>query len=664
LGRFSEIAAKVTQDPAPKEVAKRIDRGTTAMERYLPTWVEALAFFDNDQYVERSAVHPTGVDRLETREGGTKARYQLRNVFNRYTPKLLEECAMLASRTPGFECVPMNGDPSAQHGARLGEKALLGAYELLELDTEMLDLLIHAANCGAAWLWPYWNPGMGAVLDYKDGKEVRNGELACWRLQQDELLWEPSVNFDDSHWLCIRKAQPVDFVTSQSGYRGPKQLKPDAVNSLIERRERGGDADLVFVYHYLEKPSEAHQRGRWLTLANGQQIDDQRDWPCRAPNGQAQDAIHRLSWIRRPHRHRDMGVGELMVDPQRSYSRTRNQVLEWKNLVLNPQLLAPVGSITEAPTKQPGKVVFYRPIGGREPRWREVPDIPASYFEVMRQSIADLDEIIGSNFPGDTEGAAHVQALNEREVSRRGLVVRSQARFWGNLGYHLLYLMQQNYDDPRFMPLQGRFGVSLLEGFRGQELTGIRSVRVSAASIEPRTRASVEAKIAMYAQNKWIEPHQAMAAMQGGTAEKLIDDFELDIARQSREIEQIIRVGEQPAPEMPEVDPEYALAMLQEHIVTTIPQVEVDVDNHRVHVDVLKQYMKTRDYELLDDVVKGALRMHLIQHQQALQIQLQQEMAITTGMAEGMGTANAAVPAGQKPLPSQPSLGSQAEGLR
>jgi hypothetical protein len=269
LGRFSEIAAKVTQDPAPKEVAKRIDRGTTAMERYLPTWVEALAFFDNDQYVERSAVHPTGVDRLETREGGTKARYQLRNVFNRYTPKLLEECAMLASRTPGFECVPMNGDPSAQHGARLGEKALLGAYELLELDTEMLDLLIHAANCGAAWLWPYWNPGMGAVLDYKDGKEVRARLLAAatgraavgaiGQLRRQPLALYPqgaagrlrhvAVGLPRAEAAQARRRQLADRAARTRRRRGPRVRVPlprealggAPARALADARERPAD---------------------------------------------------------------------------------------------------------------------------------------------------------------------------------------------------------------------------------------------------------------------------------------------------------------------------------------------------------------------------------------------------------------------------------------
>lgn len=653
-------------------VVARVEDGVKAMERYRPTWHEALAFFDNDQYVEQSAV--TGqLDRVETRNGSdAKPRFRIRSTRNRYTSKLISECSLLIGRIPGYEVTPNNSDPRATNGANLGEKALLGLHDSLQLDRVAIDTLIHAANCGSGYTWPYWNGKEGPFVGTTDeGEHVQMGSVGVWKLRQDEVIWEDGVEFAESQWYCVRKAQPVEAVKARAGYIGPQDLKPDAESTLMEARQGQGDKNLVFVHHYLEKPTPQLPRGRWVVFANNQVIERGGDWPCiDEMTGEAIPVLHQMSWIRRAHRHRDMGPGEMLVELQRDYNRTVSQIAEWQQLVLQPQVFAPLGSLLDEYTNEAGAVFEYRPIGGLKPEWRQTPDIPIGLFQQLDRIVADMEEIVagGPGFPADTESASHVQELNAREEGRRALVVKELARWWATMGRHILYLVQKHYEEPRLMRLQGRFGPDRTLSFKGSDIPNSLDVRVAEASITPQTRAAQEAKIMMFADKGWVEPHKAMAALSGGSAQRLIDEFELDINRQYREIEQMMELANAPAPELREdLPPEYQMALLQEHLSATSPYVE-EHDNHTIHMDVLKQWMKTRDFDEQPDVVKGIARLHYMQHQQADQAMLMQEMQRQSMMAAQAGMNNAGSPAAaggaQKVEPSRASAASHKEGFQ
>ena len=649
------------RDIDPKYL-KKVEAAETAMGAYEPRWREALAFFDSDQYVEVSAV--TGeLDRMETREGGSKPRWRSRLTRNRYTAKMTEEIALLASRVPAYEAQPVNGSPGPTAAARMGDKALLSLHDSLGLSGVTQETLVYAGNCGQGFTFPYWNGYSGKVLDVDvaTGAVTATGCMEIAVLAPWEVLYDGGSQFERSPFWCIRRARSVEEVREEYGLQ-EHELKPDAAG--IPGEKGGADKDLVFVYEWLTKPSDDHSDGEWLCWANGKELRDPEDYP-----GSHEDMVlHELAWIRRPHRHRPLGVGEQMVDIQRTYNRTINQIIAWQNHVLNPKMLAAKGQLLKDPTDKAGEVLEFRPMGMIEPKWQPVPDLPQGLFHQLDRCIADFEEICGRiTEHQDTNSASHVQALNEREQLRRGIVVKNLVKWYASQGMHLLRLAQEYWTDDQLLALQGRFGVSLIEGFKGAQLEGIKTVRVSEASVMPRTRASQEAKIMQFAQMGWIEPHQAMAALNAGTAEAIIDEYELDIARQYREIEEILKLGQQPLPdEIAEVareDPEAARQLIEQHLLEIAPHVE-EFDNHVVHMDILRQYMKTVDWEERTDAEKGILRGHYMLHDQAARQQAMEAQASIAEQGALKGRAGAAgIPQTMKGVASQPAMDSQKEGL-
>ena len=632
--------SSATLKPVPPEVLRRIHRGALAIAPYIPKWEEALAFYDNEQYAERSAV--TGdLQHVETREGDphAKPRWRQRLIRNRYTSAIQTEKAAMTSRTPYPECTAPSGDRRAINAAKLSQKALQSAYSYLGMRRVAADAMVYALNCGGGYVWPFFNPELGEfVLDHQPGEDpasaemMRTGEIDFWVLHPREVLWEPGETLAHSRWVAVRKARPVDVVIAADGYTGPKDLQPDALATSKERLAPDS-AELVYVYEYLERPSRKNPAGRWLTIANAKLIADEQIYPC---NTDVQ-VVHAIEDVVRPHRDRPMGRGEMALDIQRTWNRTWNQILQWKNLVLNPQMLAPKGSIRTPRTNEPGLVIEYRPMGGQAPQWIQVQDIPSSLFNVLNQCIEDFREVFGqSELPAGVESGAAVAGINERDATRRADFAANVADFYSTLLYHVLYLMQKHYTEPRMLQFKSRFGIESIPDFMGAQLMKGITVQVYPASFLPRTRAEQEAKIIMYAERGWLPPYQAMQALDAGTLDAVIDDFELDISKANREINQLEAMGRG------EGDG---------------PVFAGPADNHEVHKWVVGNWMKTEDFERQDPMVKQATLLHYQQHEAELkwlameQLQQQELSAAEHGLAGAAGEKS-----GTKPPPSLPSM--------
>lgn len=641
------LAPQETTDTSVRKaealVVKRLERAAKAARPFEPVWDEALAFYDNDQWVERSAVNGE-LQHVETREGDpfAKPRWRSRLTRNRYTPAIEAEKAAIAARVPVPECFAPSGNQEAINAALLSEKVCLSLYRKLRIKQLVLDAANYAFNCGAGYAWPFWNSNVGQFLqDPETGELVRTGEIEIWLLGPKAVGWEPGVKFENSRWYYVRKAQPVEEVKAREGYTGPADLKAD---TAADRRERGQDTtttDLVYVYHYLERPSKKHPAGRWMQIAGGYEIAQRADYPCT----EDVPVLHELADIRRDHRERPMGRGELMLDVQRTYNRTVNQIIAWKNLVLNPQLMAPKGAIRTPVTDQPGVVVEYRPIGGQAPFWREVPAIPESLFRTLDQCILDWQEITGQHqLPVGIESGSGVVAINERDQSRRAVFIENLATFYSGLFSHLLYLVQRHYTEPRLLEVKTRFGTESIQDFVGAKLMPGITVHVNPGSIEPRTRAAQEAKIIMYAERGWLPPHQVMAALNAGNADQIIDDFELDVAKAAREIQQLIAMGRGEG---------YG------------PVFAAPTDNHQVHKDVLGAWMKTEDFERQDEEVKMAAMWHWEQHSVELMLEQMQAAGEQLQAAQDKGMQGAAEGGtGDTNLTSLPGLEGTVRGLQ
>ena len=486
-------------------------------------------------------------------------------------------------------------------------------------------------------------------------------------LSGNEVTWEPGVDFRDSRWWLVEQAQPIADVLERPGFFG-KKLQPDANTSDL-KTDSPENNRMVLVSEYYERPSPKFPQGRTIIMANNRVIVDYRliapdattpfePYPLVTGDGEPVDEpiLHRVAWNPDLSGGRDLGLTWQLIDAQRTIQDVWNKLLEWKNRVLIPRLLAPRGANILPPGDEPGSVHYYDPSpNGDKPEWEQVPTTFAGpLFDMLGKMQDDMREIA---FDSDIQASANVaartvNAVMEQDTAKSGAFLSHVADTHAGLMRHCLQLVATHYSEQRKISIRGDFGAETISSFTGADLYGQIDVRVSAGSLEYLTRDQNTQRVFAYADKGWITPQQAMLAIDSGSSEGLSQSVELDVAKIDRIIQRIKDGTVMDMPTRPElrVD-EMSGQPITEQVPVYMPQ--DGVDDLDVWRRRLSDWMKTPDYESCRPEQQEQATMILQGIDHLLAVKQQREIAAQNAQAEQLGMKNAAKPQGAKPLPSQ-----------
>lgn len=657
----------------PPDVEARLKRGEESMSEGAPKRNECLRFARGRQYTwvdSQNVIREQETTSSYERRSG-KARHRVRSVRNYIFDHVAREVSGAMQRIPGYGIAPTSNAPRRVSAARWARKLLYYGYEAWGIRTARARAIRLAIVAQEGFVWPYFDNTVGPffetdVLDEEGqptGKKrvMGRGEIRCRVYGPNETFWEPGVRFEDSRWHAIKQARDIDEVMAQEGYVGGK-LEPDAqkaeTSDLDNAQER-----LVLETHYLERPSPRRPKGRWIVMANSKVIVNAQPYPCRDHEGKILDEpiLHQLYYEEDADSDRNLGLVEQLIPAQRQLNHAVSKIAEWVNLALNPQMLIINGKILSGKLNDvPGAQV--RVAGAGEVKWREIPPIPPELFKQKEEAIVDMARIAAQNdIPNQVESAKGIQFLTEKDAGRRNTFYTNLAAFDERLGRHCLYLAQRHYTEPRLLQLRGEDGsLEPVGDFLGAQILGEVDVRVSPESVEPVTREVIEQKILAFADRGWISPHEAMAAINKGTAEGLVQSYERDIARANliiqkcREGPEVLFATPRRRPffgEDPGFDEETGEP--REYIPGWMPR---PFDNVAVQKDTVADFMKGSEYEDLDPPSQEAMNAVYDSYLQLEAKHQAQEAAAQEMTAESLGMSNAARPSAPPPLPDQAPL--------
>lgn len=582
--------------------------------------------------------------------GGDQNRHRVRQTRNYIKPIVDEKVSAATSRVPAYEVLAATTDHEDYAAAALASKIALAGYTAWGLRQAVKDAVWYAVVADEGFLYPYWDgtigpfieetetsvdPETGEEIEIPTGRSVGVGDIKCRTFGGNEAYWEPGARFEDSRWHAFENARPIKALMDEEGYIGGKNLKADAKQRGVtegQNSKNTGGSELVIVTEYFERPCKQYPEGRHMTIANEQLIFPPADFPLRDETGAVVDEppFLRLAYTVDPDSDRDQGIVRHLLDAQRSLNDGENKIHEWIRLALQPQLLAAAGSITTPVTDAPGAIMEYDIIAGMAPpSWRPTPPIPGELFELRQRAENDMRAIAHANdMPASSiTSGQEANALIEQQALSWSSFLADLADVHGALMRRCLTLVQRYYTEERTMRYRGRVSWEDTGDFRGADIKGQTDVRVNVNSIEPRTRRSNEQKITNLAQMfpGYFTPEVIMSAMDGGNAEKLIDTYELDVARVAGVIKKI-RAGtlmdEPPRPVFPNEEfpnPE-AVPLVDEmgqpigqfvNAETGEPEsqflMEVPswmprpFDGVPVHKATMEDWMKSSDYEQLEE---------------------------------------------------------------
>lgn len=619
---------------------------------------ECLQFWQGNQYVYVSSENYLVKQNTVIGDLG-KPAHRIRRSWNLIQPIIEAKVSAATQRVPSYEVNASTIDPEDSSAARLATKVAVYGYDKWNLRKVLTKIITYSLVMGEGFAFPYFDPTVPPYIDQE--QMIGLGEVKVKVIGPNEVFWEPGVDFDDSNWHCIEQARPVHEVKYMPGYI-PGKLIPDAEPSkIVGSPVPAGQHDLVLVTEYLERPCPEYPRGRKLCFAGERLISEPEDYPCAIYPDFNRPVIHRLSYTTDPGSDRDRGLVSHLIDPQRAYNAANNKSLEWIQMALSPQVVVQPGVLgRQKVTDEPG-AVYQVPDPKNNFMWREIPPVPPELRMMKNDASQVMQQIAASNdIPQGIESARAITQITESQKSQWEAFIGKLAEFHSQLMSHCLILVQKHYTEKRLLKIRGAYGPENIEDFRGADLGDQTDVTVSPSSLMPRSQAATEARVRWFAEMGWITPQAAMAAVNGGSAEKLVQSYELDIAAAHRAVQRIKIGPEAVFSKPPRFDPDKINPM------TGTPGMEVpgwmprEFDNISVHMQVMEDWMKTTDYEnspqetqhIADLYYAGLKQIKRDKEQEAAQQQMQ--------MAEGLGMMNAGKPQGKKNMPNRPGADQQA----
>ena len=638
--------------PIPEDVQEKIGRGRKEMLRDASRRRLCQRFERGDTYWFLNdktilSEQPT----VTSANGGGKPPHRIRSKVNFIRPVIEAKVSAATQRVPSYDVSPSTNDPAKEGAARMSEAVAFYGYDkwrLRRVSIKVCKLAIGGGGDGFAL--PYFDPNVGPFTPV-DGEQVGAGEIKVLVLSGNEVFWETGCDFNDSPWHGVEQARPIDAVEQMPGFIKGLKLAPDATTSDIPTDREDRD-NLVMVTDFYERPCPKYPEGRVLHFAQGQLITDHRQtdptseypwepYPLRDHEGLVVDepVLHRLSYTVDPETDRDLGLTWQLIDVQRTLQDCWNKALEHKNRVLHPQMSAPVGSLIDRPDDVPGAVRYYRPIGGLKPEWETHPPVPDSLFRIFDLARTAMREIGADVNIDNTDAAARtLQQVIEQSNNRWQTFLGDLAEFHGRLMRHCLLLVARHYTEPRLLQIKGRNGPYSIEDFQGAQLMGQVDVTVLPGSLEVKSRTQIRDEVLAYADRGWVSPQVAMAAINGGNAEKLIQGFELDMARANRIIQAIVKGTVMDLGTWVTTDPISGESVEQPIYMPT------ESDNTDIWKTVFADFRKTEAYSALAPEMQEATNLiysGILAHEAAEQ---QRQMMAEAAKAAQLGMSNASRP--------------------
>jgi hypothetical protein len=637
-------------------LVQRVDELERQRELMARQWKLNLSFYKGKQYVfyNRTARR---IESLPTDEGD-KPRYRVRLVSNQIAPNTQSLLSRLVKSKPQFYAAPGQASYEAQKASQVAENLLEYWWDAFHLTSKREEAMMWSIICGNGFWKISWDDKQGdgmKVMMSPDGqpivdpivkyyfeknledmgieteefeKRIYQGDIRVDVLSPfDVLLDDAAQVFEDCKFaFCIHP-----LTSEEIRDRYGVSLKPNAVNRYPDETLPGGfmgaesktKDNVRVVYYGYFLPGGKYPEGRFVVFTkNPSIILYDAPWPYPF----TELPLIKFPGMRVPGQLWDSSVVEQAIPLQKELNRTLSQMIEYKNLTLKPQMLAPVGSLRQRITDEPGAIFEYNPVAGKVPESIPIPSLPTYVFEhlqdlgVRLKDTFGLNEIMEGSVPPNVEAGVAIDLLQEAATDRLAPQIMLMEKSLERAGNLMLQLAQEYYQEPRTMIITGSGSKPKIERFEDADLIKGVTVKVEAGSGLPRTRAGRQARVMQMLQMGILSPTKAYKYMDMADFKGVQMQFEADEEQAMREHDKLMdgqTINEQAAKQAQEalmmqmmenpdapIDPQ----MLQQSVEAGLQPLAFE--NKSVHLEAHAAYMKSSEFESLPSEIKDQFYKH------------------------------------------------------
>lgn len=628
-------------------------------QKFERQWAINLAFISGRQNVQFFGGNTVQAGRLFTPPAPS---YVSKRVINRLRPVLRTEMARILSNKPNASVVPASSEDEDLFAAQAGEQVWESIYAGKKLLKNFSRAAFWLVACGTSFTKVWWDP-QGYDCVTKMPGTIQYAPVSPFHLYVPDLM-EPEI--ENQAYIFNVYSKPVGWVNAQYGINATPTVQSTndpLENAMFVYGTNDAKPDSSLVLEVWLKPN-AHPlfpQGGYFVVVDDKIVDirleqfyNHKEYPFIKWENIPTGAFYTES------------VFTDLLDPQREYNRTRNQLTEAKNRMSKPQLVAPKGSITASRiTTEPGQIIEYMP-GLPPPQPLPLQNVPAYVLQELQNILVDIEDISSQHAVsrgGTSAGVTAATAINfmqERDDALMTTTYQSIEDGWEKIAKQTLSHVVQFWDVKRTVTVTGVDGSFDAVSLKGTELQSGTDIRMEAGSALPVSKAAKQALLMDIMKFGWIDPMKGLELMEMGGVDKLYNDIKIDEQQAQREnlrmrrldINEIMQYTQQVQETNNQIsqtqeqifsgqEPEFqaeptALTTGAAPAEVAIPGAETDPntgvplampanivpvnswDNHQIHIDVHNRFRKSQAYELLSDEVKMQFEYHVQMHQQAL----------------------------------------------
>lgn len=569
-----------------------------------------------------------------------------------------------------WSVIPNTPDQQDQEGARVGQHLLDYAWEYLDIQRKRLEINLWLDTCGNAFLYTGWNMEAGETRRYYTDplsgqplapqqmrpearqfveslgayEDKADGDWDCEVIDPFNVFFNPRFrDFKKMPWVLVRRTMSIEEVwdryPKRAGGIPPEQTKrrggglyAERLATLTHRPGMGlaginADESAIQVDEFWCPPSKRCPEGLYI-IAAGDHILESGPHPLVEKGLDIRFPLVPFQNLGMPGRFHAMSTVEHLIGPQREYNRSRQQVIQHRDVLSVPQWLSPIGSLAKGARRNEfGDIWEYNPRVGKPelvnpPNLGDAQIVSGTQAQQDMQIIASFSEASLGQMPQGARSGNAVAMLQERDQLAIGGTVMLSEQSWQAVGTNLLKLAWGYMELPRAIAIYGESRQSDLKYYKGKDLNGNTRVWIKPGSMTPKSKAATSELLIQLMQHGAINPMDPrekrliLETLDVGGRDRL---FAIqDAARRRARIENMMFAKPDPSPQF------------------AFPDVTI-WDDHQAHYETHLEFLYTDEYEMLDPMLKLMFQAHVNKHIGAIAQALEAQMTLGGMGAGGAG---------------------------
>lgn len=601
-------------------------------------WYLNMAFFYGRQNVQwiSSATSVSGY-KLYTPPAPP---WRVRLVINKVRSIIRTELAKVTSQKPMFTVVPATSEEEDYIAAKAAEQIFKSLYQTKKLQRVIKQAEWWTLVCGVGFIKCFWDRDALDELNNAQGdiqyEAITPFHILVPDLREQDIEQQPYIIHAQTKtvdWVKARYHRTISGKKIEPNTTSSSEIIEDAFLNMIGAKSNINDEVLVLEVWIKPGGHPDFPRGGLITV-----VGDQIAQVWGAVEDQSYPYSHgKYPFAKLEHipsgKFYSTSVIEDVIPIQREYNRTRSQIVESKNRMTRPQLLAQEGSVdAKKITSEPGQVITYKP-GYQPPTPLPLQNLPAYVFQSLELLQTDLDdissqhEITRGQTPPQVTAATAISYLQEQDDSKLSHTIETLEDGVEKIGKLTLSYVSDYWTTERLVTVMGRDGAFEAERYKGADLKGYNDVRVEAGSALATSKAAKQAFIMDLMKNQLIPADKGLEILDLAGIDRLYEDLQMDIRQAQRENLRMADGANVPPNTW---------------------------DNHGIHIDRHNQFRKSEQFEQLDDATKAIFEQHVLTHQLQQRNEMMQQMMMSQNGNAGAG----------QPAPGMLGPGQQPGGIQ